>query len=118
MAVTVKNNIKQFMAKAQNAADMVLSAMATDIMRLSKQQVPVDKGQLQNSGIIERKGKLQYRLSYNKEYAEYQHRGKRRDGTRVVRNYRYPGKKSHFLSDPGMQIKQNQRSYLERLKNP
>ena len=115
--VTVKNNIKKFAAKASAAADMVLSGMGVDILRLSKQQVPVDKGQLQSSGILERAGKLQYRIVYNKKYARFQHEGG--DDKRRVRRYTYPGKKSHFLSDPANIIKQNQGNYLKKyLANP
>lgn len=114
--IVVKNNIKQFRDKAQNAADLVLSAMAVDILRLSKQQVPVDKGHLQSSGIMEHPGKLKYRIVYNKEYARFQHEGG--DDNRRVRKYTYPGKKKHYLTDPAKTVKQNQRSYLERLAKP
>lgn len=112
MPVTVKNNIKKFMSAAENAADMVLSGMAVDILRLSKQQVPVDKGQLQNSGILEKAGKLKYRIVYNKKYARFQHEGG--DDKRRVRRYTYPGKKAHYLSDPADTVKGNQDSYLKK----
>jgi hypothetical protein len=117
MAVTVKNNIKKFFAKAENAADMVLSGMAVDILRMSKQQVPVDKGQLQSSGILEKQGKLKYRIVYNKKYARFQHAGG--DDKRRVRRYTYPGKKSHYLSDPADSVKSKQGTYLKKyMANP
>lgn len=118
MPVVVKDRIKQFGKAAQDAADLVLSAMSVDVMRMSKEQVPVSEsgGHLQSSAIIEHPGKLQYRIVYDKVYARYQHEGG--DDKRTIRNYTYPGKKSHFLSDPGNTVKNNQASYLKRMAKP
>ena len=111
----VVNNIGKWRDKKQSALDTLLSAMGVDVLRLSKQQVPVAAGggQLQSSGIIKKDGFLHYKIQFNKEYAAYQHRGSRRDGSRVVRNYTYPGKKSKYLSDPGRTIWNNKKSYIK-----
>ena len=121
--VRVENNLPAWIRKSEQGADMVLSTMATDILRLSKEQVPVGRpkatggkggGHLKASGILSRVENLKYRINYNKEYAAYQHRGMRRDGTHVVRNYSYPGSKAKYLSDPAESIWNKRKSYVSR----
>jgi len=115
MPVKVKDNSSNLKSKIEGQVNLMLSAITNDVYRLSQQQVPVSAGggQLQSSGQI-RPGHLKYQIKYNKEYAAYQHRGMRRDGTHVVRNYTYPGKKSHYLSDPAETVLRNQKSYIKR----
>lgn len=117
MPVKLVNNTEKIKKKIIDDLDLVLSAMAIDVLRLSKRQVPVAKkgGQLQSSGIIEHPKQLTYKISYNKKYAAYQHIGQRLDGSRVVENYTYPGKKSKYLSDPGKQVFKNRDNYLRRI---
>lgn len=123
MPVKIIDKSKQFIAKAQEGSDLVLSAMGTDILRLSKQQVPISKpksaggrgkssGQLQSSGLLTKLRPRGYKIVYNKEYARFQHEGG--DGKRVVRRYSYPGKKSHYLIDPARQIISSARTYIKR----
>ena len=116
MAVKVTDNSKRFQKNVERAADALLSALGVDIIRLSKQQVPVSAGggQLQSSGLVSRDGYLRYKLSYNKKYAAYQHRGSRRDGSYVVRNYTYPGKKKKYLIDPAQTIWSKRSSYFDK----
>jgi hypothetical protein len=116
LPVKQTDNTNLVLRDIEKRVDMILSAMVTDVYRLSQQQVPVSAGggHLQSSGITKRSGHLEYQIKYNKEYAAYQHRGMRRDGTHVVRNYTYPGKKSHYLTDPANQIFRNQDSYIKR----
>ena len=115
MPVKMTDNTSSFIKKADEKINLVLSAITTDVYRLSQQQVPVSKGggHLQSSGQII-PGHLKYKIQYNKVYAAYQHRGMRKDGTHVVRNYTYPGKKSHYLTDPADTILRNKESYLKR----
>lgn len=116
MSVKQENNTSAVLKNIEGKIDLVLSSMVTDIYRLSQQQVPVSAGggHLQSFGLAKRVGNLKYEIKYNKEYASYQHRGMRRDGTHVVKNYTYPGKKSHYLTDPAEQILKNQNSYIKR----
>jgi len=115
VAVKIVDNSSKFIKEAEKQINLVLASITTDIYRLSQAQVPVSEGggHLQSSGQIV-PGHLKYSIKYNKEYASYQHRGMRRDGTHVVRNYTYPGKKAHFLSDPADTIMRNKESYLKR----
>lgn len=114
MGVRINDRAKQFIIENAAGMDRSLNRMAIDIERLSKQQVPHKKGQLEASGGHRRVSPLHYVVEYNKEYAEYQHRGQRRDGTRVVRKYSKPGKKKEFLSDPGDTIADKAVSYFKQ----
>lgn len=112
--VKIVNNLPRFAKHLEGVADTLLSAMGVDVIRLSKQQVPVDQGQLSASGLLDKVGHLHYRIKFNKKYAAYQHRGSRRDGSRVVRNYSYPGRKKNYLLDPAKTIWGNRRAYQLR----
>lgn len=111
MGFKVIDNIKKFAKENSMAMDRALNKMAIDIERLSKEQVPHgETGHLKASGKHEKAGYLDYKVSYNKVYARYQEFGG--DGRRTVRNYSLPGKKAHYLRDPGRQIAQRVISYF------
>jgi hypothetical protein len=108
------NNSKKFITNVDKATDNALSAMSVDIIRLSKLQVPVDKGPLKSSGIVKKIADKRYQIQYNKEYALYQHEGKRADGSHVIRRHSTPGTKTKYLVDPGEQITKNWKNYVIR----
>lgn len=110
MGVKIINNIQKFGESAYRSIDRALNRMAIDVERLSKMQVPHDKGQLKASGRHERAGFLLYRIIYNKVYALYQELGG--DGKRVVKRYSKPGKKKFYLRDPGNLIASKATSYF------
>jgi hypothetical protein len=112
MGIKIIDNILKFANQSDQALDRALGRMAIDIERLSKEQVPHDKGQLKASGHHERVGFLNWRVIYNKVYALYQHEGG--DGRRVVRHYSKPGKKKFYLKDPGQIIAQRAPKYFEQ----
>ena len=106
------DNLLKFAQKNEGAMDRSLNRMAVDIERLSKVQVPHDKGQLKASGYHKREGRLKYTVGYNKVYARYQEFGG--DDKRVVRKYSKPGKKKFFLRDPGRMISQRAVEYFKQ----
>jgi hypothetical protein len=112
MAVKIIDNMKGFIQKNTTAMDRALNRMVVDIERLSKEQVPFLKGQLKSSGYHKKKGLLNWIVAYNKVYALYQHEGG--DGKRVVRKYSYPGKKKHYLKDPGDLISKKAVDYFRQ----
>lgn len=111
MSIKIKNNLPRFQNAAVEALDLALDAMGSQIERLSKIQVPVKDGQLQDTGKHVRVKKLKHIIRYNKVYAAYQHEGG--DGKRVIRNYSSPGTKKHFLIDPGNLVAQKAKDYLK-----
>lgn len=116
MAFKFVDKSKEFTNKLSKNVDTMLSAMGVDIIRLSKQKVPVSAGggHLQSSGIIKKKATNVYQIQYNKKYAAYQHRGMRKDGSRVVNNYTTSGTGAKFLSDPAEEIINKKKSYFNR----
>ena len=111
MGVKVINNISKFIDRSYKSMDRALNRMVIDVERLSKMQVPHDKGQLKASGHHERKGFLLYQIVYNKAYALYQEFGG--DGKKkVVRKYSKAGKKKFYLRDPGRLIASKAMSYF------
>jgi len=106
------NNLISFAKANEPAMDRALNRMAIDIERLSKEQVPHDKGQLKASGHHIKKGKLNWQVVYNKVYALFQHEGG--DAKRKVRHYSKSGKKKFYLKDPGMMIAKRAVNYFRQ----
>src|SRR3990167_10115193 len=71
--------------------DLVTGNMAQDIERAAKLKVPVKTGDLQSSIKHYKTQRGTYRIEANKEYAAYQERGMRRDGSHQVKRYTTPG---------------------------
>lgn len=112
MGIRIKDNANRFIQASEKAVDRALNRMAIEIERISKEQVPHDKGPLKASGKHVRYGVMQYRVFYNKVYALFQHEGG--DGKRVVRNYSKPGKKKHYLIDPARLVIRKKFDYLKQ----
>lgn len=81
------------------ASNVGVAEVATEILRLSQFEVPHDIGLLQNSGFVDPIGDGESVVGYNKEYAAYQHEGRRSDGSHVVTHYQ-KGRKGKYLEDP------------------
>ena len=107
----IVDNIQKFVEGSVKAMDRAFNRMAIDIERLSKQQVPHDKGQLKASGFHRKVGTCRYQVVFNKEYAKFQEFGG--DGKRVVRHYSKPGKKAFYLRDPGDMISGRALTYIK-----
>lgn len=76
-----------------------LNKAADEVLRLSQKEVPHDTGMLQNSGAVEPIDENTVAVGYNKEYAAYQHEGRRADGSRPIMKYG-KGRKGKYLEDP------------------
>jgi hypothetical protein len=99
--------------KATNAAKMAVEAVAEDVLTKSQNEVPLDQGDLMRSGQVEHKPDFSI-VSYGGmavDYAIFQHEGMRKDGSHVVRNYTFSGRKSKYLEDP---IKNNLSFYQKK----
>lgn len=85
--------------------------MADTLLILSRYEVPHDEGTLQSSGHTEPDvdGWL---TVYNTVYAAFQHEGRRKDGSHIIRHYQ-KGRKGKYLEDP---LKQNTTKWQEIAK--
>lgn len=102
--VTIKDNSATWLRMKLINCDNALRAMADATIKTSKITAPLLNGPLRNSSRIVRNGPLNYSAMYgggNVEYAGYQERGMRRDGSHKVRHYTTPGTGAHFLRNAG-----------------
>jgi hypothetical protein len=98
---------KDFRKLLDDLGDAVLSIqesismkMADTIRAISQNEVPLDVATLERSVNTEfDKSEGQAVLSYNTEYAAYQHEGVSADGTRLVQNWQH-GRKKKYVEDP------------------
>lgn len=105
----VERNLGNFERQIRGTTNKAINKAADEILRLSQAEVPHDTGALQNSGHVEPVDSETVAVGYNKEYAAFQHEGRRRDGSHVVLHYQ-KGRKGKYLEDP---IKNN----LQKLRD-
>lgn len=86
-----------------------LYAVARQIEKDTKPDVPTDTTELVDSYVIEQKSKLTLQAGYDIIYAMYQHQGRRADGTHIIRN-RPAGGKTFFLKS---NIDKNFNKYID-----
>jgi len=116
MGLKVINKMTEFARENESAMDRALNKMSIDIERLSKEQVPFGKtGHLKASGRHQRYGKLKYKVEFDREYARFQEFGG--DEKRKVIRYSMPGKKAHYLRDPGIEISKRAIDYIKQQVN-
>lgn len=106
--VHVDSQIPRHKQGTKKNMNLALQRMRNDVFILSQVKVPYKEGTLQNSGQQKQIADLHHRVSYGEngadEYAGYQHRGMRRDGTHVVRNYTTAGTGKDYLEESGLVI--------------
>jgi hypothetical protein len=112
--IKITNNIKKFVNTNERIMDSVLGRMTGDILMISKITVPFKSSDLMRSGVTEKVGSMKYKVRYDSEYASYQERGRRQDGSRVVRNYTTPGTGKNFLRNAGKTVANNALNYLRQ----
>ena len=113
-SVKVVNNMPKFYRSNTEMMGGALSRMGRDIVNISKIRVPFKDGDLMKSAEEVKVSVLHRKVLYNKEYAGYQERAKRKDGSRKVRNYSTPGTGKDFLKGAGKQVKQNVLNYFKQ----
>lgn len=116
--VRVDNKIIVFTRMNEQAMERALARMRNDIFVLSQFKVPQKDGTLRASGEQKQMGRLHHRVQYGEkgaqEYAAYQHRGRRLDGSHVVKRYTTAGTQKNYLSDSGKIIASKASSYFKR----
>jgi hypothetical protein len=114
--VTIKDNSATWLRMQLVNLDVATRAMADATVKTSKVTAPLLNGPLRNSSRIERNGPLNYSAVYgggSVQYAAYQERGMRKDGSHKVRHYTTPGTGAHFLRNAGdVTAKQGIKAYL------
>jgi hypothetical protein len=102
----------------EKAMESALARMRNDIFVLSQFKVPYEGGELKSSGQQLQVGRLHHRVQYGETgaeaYAGYQHRGMRKDGSHVVRNYTTSGTQKNYLGESGAIIVTKVAGYFKR----
>ena len=111
--IKVVDKIKEFGEKAVDVFDMALNNLADDIVRLAKSKVPYKEGDLYDEIMKEKLEDLAYRVMVDSEYASYQEKGKRADGSHVVREYTTANTGAHFLETSGDKVAEKALQYLK-----
>lgn len=112
MRIVDKSN--QFVLKNSDLMGKALEKMARDIILVAKIRVPFKAGDLMKEFRTARVSQLRYRAQNDKEYAAYQERGMRADGTRVVKKYTTPNTNKDFLKDAGKKISRSILNYFRQ----
>ena len=87
------------MGQISNAASFAIRMMMEDTHTLANPITPYKHNALRTSVSKQMETPLKGVMKWNVPYAQYQERGMRADGTRVVRNYTTPGTHAHFVEE-------------------
>lgn len=117
MGWTIKDNSEQFIQKVEDVMDTAMSRMIQDIATVAKIKAPFKHGDLTKEIKPERVAKFKYIVLVNLEYAAYQEKGERADGTHKIRKYTTPGTGAHFLENAGDQVVEQVDDYLKQAAN-
>ena len=107
VTVRVKDNSEQFLKETERNIKSALKAMADATLQRSlmlQPAAPYKTGQLHATGLTgTRQNGFESFTQFGAgiDYAAYQERGMRADGTHVVRNYTSAGTGAHFLETAG-----------------
>lgn len=97
---TNKIDLDKLFKHSEKAIESSLDEQAELLTKLSQKEVPKKDRVLVKSVETAKIGENSRRVSYDGPYAAYQHEGKRKDGSHVVRRYTTPGTKKFYIKDP------------------
>lgn len=112
MGVRVEDKSAQFQAVNSKQMDIALGRMAQDIEILAKVRVPLKSGNLMKQIERKRLSNKKHQVRVDEDYAAYQERGMRKDGSRVVKRYTTPGTGKDFLKNAGKNVAARATSYF------
>lgn len=110
----IKDNLDKWVYRQIRQHDLALGAAAQDIEMIAVYYVPVDSGRLARMIRRRRKNALNWEVRVDEDYAAYQERGMRADGSHRVRKYSRPGSGPHYLARAAGVVQQKIASYFIR----
>lgn len=107
-----------FNRKNQSFMSLLMSRMALDIERIAKTSagMPVKTGAMKSSTMTQQLPGGKWRVIVNKQYASYQERGARADGSHVIKNYTTSGTSSGFFTRAIGVVIKNKLQYVEEAR--
>ena len=112
--LVVKDDLSKWVSRQDRMHDLALGAAAQDIEMIAAYYVPVDTGRLARMIRRRRKSALNWEVRVDEDYAAYQERGMRADGSHRVRKYSRPGSGPHYLARAAGVVQQKIGSYFRR----
>lgn len=98
MSVQVIDFTPDIRNKTKQRASVFLRMICDNVVQISTPKTPRDLGNLSRDVLRQVSG-LHGSIEWRKVYASYQERGKRADGSRVVKRYTTPGTGPHFAEN-------------------
>ena len=104
MATSVSgfNHWNEYIAKIERAKHLTVLEIGRDILVDAKRNAPYKDGGLRRESDVQNENFTTTKVRFYAEYAGYQERGSRKDGSRVVRRYTTGGTGAHFLENAGI----------------
>lgn len=115
MSVKITDNTVTIIANNTRNASLALRFMADDVVRIAGPKTPRKRGNLSQDILRQVLGK-RATIEWRKVYAQYQERGKRRDGSHVVRKYTRSGTGPHFAENAVKEVVANAEKYFKRAR--
>lgn len=112
--VTVIDNSLAFGQNVERQMDIALGTMAQDIEMIAAFKAPVDSGYLIKRIRKVRKNAHRWQVRVDADYAAYQERGMRADGSHVVMKYSRAGTGKDFLKNSGKFVSQRIMNYFRK----
>lgn len=98
MSVKVEDFTPGIKSNTKVKASTFLRMICDTVIQKAEPKTPKDKGNLSRD-ILKQVLGLHAVIDWRKVYAQYQERGKREDGTHVIKNYTTPGTGPHFAEN-------------------
>jgi len=111
--VKIEDNTMTVYLNKRLKASTFLSFLINDIVNVSKPKTPKKDGDLR-AKIIKQVLGTKATLIWNRKYAQYQERGMRRDGSRVIKKYTTPGTGANFAQNAVNQVSKNIDKYVKQ----
>lgn len=97
MSVKIIDHTQTVMAQKKLAANRFLHTVVNEIEKVAEPKTPKQSGDLRE--VKKNVVGLKATLKWDRPYAQYQERGRRANGTRIVRNYSTPGTGPKFAEN-------------------
>jgi len=111
--IKITDKSREYKAKSVLALDKSIALMMLDIERRSKQQVPHDKGTLQNTGRVKRLGLMRHEIRFGEGPPADALYARRWEFETPPHGFK-KGRKSRYLRDPAEAVLRNKDEYFRR----
>ena len=115
MSVRITDNSNRIKIDNARGISLAIRFALDDIDRRAFPKTPKKQGELRKNikkSVTGNRG----RIKWQSAYAQYQERGRRRDGTHIVRNYTSGGTGKRFAETAVEQVDRNRLSYFRKAK--